>query len=84
MFAKEFIANNEILIVWSGSIYTADEALRLMSTEDKHYILQIGDGYYQAPLDHNREAADFTNHSCEPNSGFGHNSPICLSAMRDI
>lgn len=39
MFAKEFIANNEILIVWSGSIYTADEALRLMSTEDKHYIL---------------------------------------------
>lgn len=39
MFAKELIVKDEILIVWSGSIYTADEALRLMSTEDKHYIL---------------------------------------------
>lgn len=46
MFAKEPIVKDEILIVWSGCILTADEALKVMDTEDKHYILQIGDGFY--------------------------------------
>ena len=84
IFALQGIERGEILVVWTGRIVTAEEALLVMDTNDKHYLLQIGDGFYQVPLQAAREPADWTNHSCEPNAGFGYNSPICLSAMRSI
>ena len=84
IFALEAIAKDEVMIVWTGRILSAEQTLTLMDTADKHYILQIADGYYQTPLQAGREPADWTNHSCAPNAGFGKASPICLSAMRAI
>jgi len=86
MFATEPIKAGEHLVVWTGRIVTADQALAsgIMDTDEKAYLLQVGVGFYQVPLSEEREPADWTNHSCEPNAGFGKGSPICLSAMRDI
>ena len=84
IFALQPIDAGEVLIVWTGRILSADQTLTLMDTADKHYILQIGDGFYQTPLQAGREPADWTNHSCNPNAGFGKQSPVCLSAMRHI
>lgn len=84
MFAIQDVKQHETLLVWTGRVVDATTALAVMDTSDKHYILQVGDGFYQIPLSSDREPADWTNHSCEPNAGFGKNSPICLSAMRDI
>jgi len=84
VFALVDIPKDDTLIVWTGRILSAEQALPIMQTHDKHYILQIGDHFYQVPLCEYREPADWTNHSCEPNAGFGKNSPICLSAMREI
>lgn len=84
LFCITPIKKNEFLIVWTGKILSAAEALAIMETHEKHYILQIGDGFYQTPLQDEREPADLTNHSCEPTAGFGANSPICLTAFRDM
>jgi len=84
IFALQPIERDETLIVWTGRILNAEQTLTLMDTADKHYILQIADGFYQTPLQAGREPADWTNHSCKPNAGFGKASPICLSAMRPI
>jgi hypothetical protein len=84
IFALENIPKDEHLVVWTGRILSAEQALPIMNTNDKHYILQVGDGFYQVPLSDYREPADWTNHSCEPNAGFGKGSPICLSSMREI
>ena len=84
IFAVRAVSRGDVLIVWTGRICTAEQTLSLMSTADKHYILQVGDGFYQTPLQALREPADWTNHSCSPNAGFGLQSPVCLSAMRDI
>jgi hypothetical protein len=84
LVATESLSKNEILIVWAGRILQTDQAIELMSTPDRPYLLQIGDGFYQAPLQTTREPADFTNHSCDPNAGFGLECPIILNAMRDI
>ena len=84
IFALQAIEKDEVMIVWTGRILSAEQTLTLMDTADKHYILQIADGFYQTPLQAGREPADWTNHSCAPNAGFGKASPICLSAMRAI
>ena len=84
IFALQPVDKDEVLIVWTGRILNAEQTLTLMDTADKHYILQIADGFYQTPLQAGREPADWTNHSCRPNAGFGKASPICLSAMRSI
>lgn len=84
MYAMEDVKKGETLILWTGRILDAEQALYIMETEDRHYILQVGDRWYQVPLSEEREAADWTNHSCDPNAGFGKNSPVELSAMRDI
>ena len=64
LFADAPINKGETLIVWTGRIYSAEEALLLMPTEDRHFLLQIGPGFYQAPFDSEREPADLINHSC--------------------
>lgn len=84
IFAVAPIKKNETLIVWTGKIVSAEQALEVMDTPDKHYLLQIADGFYQTPLFDYREPADWSNHSCNPNAGFGKSSPILLSSMREI
>lgn len=62
IFALQQIYRGDTLIVWTGKIVDAETALLVMDTPDKHYILQIGDGFYQIPLSPFREPADWTNH----------------------
>jgi len=81
--AREKINKDEVLIGWSGRVVHVKEVLAMPESE-RTYILQIDEELFQAPFwaGYN-EPADFTNHSCSPNAGFG-NSPITLVAMRDI
>jgi len=81
--AKEKILKDEVLIGWSGRVVHVKEVLAMPESE-RTYILQIDEELFQVPFwaGYN-EPADFTNHCCEPNAGFG-NSPVTLVAMRDI
>jgi len=83
MFANAPILKDEVVIGWSGRVVHLSEVLQ-MKPEDRHYVLQIDDELFQAPFwPGYNEPADFTNHSCDPNCGFG-NSAVTLVAMRDI
>lgn len=84
IFCVSPIEEGEELIVWSGKVVDTNTALKIMETDFKHYILQVGDGFYQIPIFNEREPADFTNHSCHPNAGFGKQSSIILSARLPI
>jgi len=83
MFANTAVKEGEVLIVWSGKVVHLNTILA-MRESDRHYILQIDEELFQIPPWKGfNEPADFTNHSCDPNSGFKV-SPITLAAMRHI
>jgi len=83
MFAVAPIPKDEVVIGWSGRVVHLSEVLQ-MKPDDRHYVLQIDDELFQAPFwPGYNEPADFTNHSCDPNCGFG-NSAVTLVAMREI
>ena len=67
---------------WGGRIITEEELFSLPEYVDA-YTLQVDEHLFQAPIIPNaRDLADYTNHSCDPNAGFG--SPISLVLMRDV
>ena len=78
--AKTPIRKDDLLAVWSGVIYTADELAEL-SAGEKSRTVEIEDGLYLVSLVMD-EPADFINHSCNPNAGM--RGQICIVAMRDI
>jgi len=83
MFSEAPIRKDEVLIGWSGRVVHLSEILE-MKPDERHYVLQIDDELFQAPFwPGYNEPADFTNHSCNPNCGFG-NSAVTLVAMRNI
>eukprot|EP01101_Sappina_pedata_P004985 TRINITY_DN2211_c0_g1_i1.p1 TRINITY_DN2211_c0_g1~~TRINITY_DN2211_c0_g1_i1.p1 ORF type:complete len:243 (-),score=77.24 TRINITY_DN2211_c0_g1_i1:25-753(-) len=83
MFSNSKLYKDEVLIGWAGRVVHISQVLK-MKPEDRHYVLQIDDELFQAPFWQGyNEPADFTNHSCNPNCGFG-NSAVTLVAMRDI
>lgn len=83
MFAKEQIKKDEVVIGWAGRVVHVNDVLA-MPEDERTYILQIDEELFQVPFwPGYNEPADFTNHSCDPNCGFG-NSPVSLVAMRDI
>jgi hypothetical protein len=80
VFATGPIAGGDLLVVWGGRIVSGETVDR----EDERFAelsLQVHDDLYLAPAD-GPEAADFVNHSCDPNAGFS--GQIALVAMRDI
>jgi len=82
-FATCDLKKDEPLICWTGRIITGD-GLKSMSQEERHFVLQVDEIFFQVPfMEGSREPADYINHSCEPNAGFGV-SPITLVALRDI
>eukprot|EP01104_Vermistella_antarctica_P018016 TRINITY_DN6549_c0_g1_i1.p1 TRINITY_DN6549_c0_g1~~TRINITY_DN6549_c0_g1_i1.p1 ORF type:complete len:224 (-),score=34.14 TRINITY_DN6549_c0_g1_i1:46-717(-) len=83
MFVVEKVSKDEKLVAWAGRIVTAAEVL-VLDLETQNFTLQIEEDLFQLPIwPALREPADFTNHSCEPNTGFG-SCPSILVAMRDI
>ncbi len=82
IFAKEKINKGEKVIIFGG--YVMDEKqFESLSEKLKSYPFQIDDKIYFG-LSNLKEVedADYLNHSCDPNCGFG--GEISLIAMRDI
>lgn len=80
VFAKERIAEGELLTMWGGRVVT-EEQLNDLPHETQTHGIQIDEELYLVPVVHG-DPADFYNHSCNPNAGL--NSPISLVAMRNI
>ena len=80
VFARETLAKDELLCVWTGSIATYEQMAALSDAEKSHTI-QVDEGIYLIPraLD---EPSDYVNHSCAPNAGI--RGQISLVAMRAI
>jgi hypothetical protein len=79
LFAKEAIAQGEVLTVWGG-IPVTGEQFRTLSPKLRSLSLQVEDDIYLCPTgDH---PGDWVNHSCDPNAGI--RGQITLVAMRDI
>ena len=70
----------EVVAIWRGRTITERQALALASDE-RDQLLQVGDDAFLVN-DEELLAADFINHSCEPNCGF--TDATTLVAMRDI
>jgi hypothetical protein len=81
MFAREPIMEGEVLVVWGGILLRQDA---IDAGQFKpHTVAAVGDGIYLAgaPEDE-EEAADFTNHSCDPNLWMG--DEVTIAARRNI
>jgi uncharacterized protein len=79
IYAREPIAAGELLVMWSGRLVetgSLDDVEPLMLSRS----IQVEDHLYMIPVQ--TEAADFVNHSCNPNAGMS--GQIGLVAMRDI
>jgi len=82
LFTKCHIPKGTPVVLWTGRIISSSQVLE-MPPDERHYTLQVDDDLMQAPFRQGvREPADFTNHSCEPNCGFGGSAK--LVAMRDL
>lgn len=80
MYAVAPIAKDELLLVWSGKIVDF-ETLQTLPEEIQRHSVQVEEGFYLASFTEN-EAADYINHSCEPNAGL--KGQLSMFAMRDI
>lgn len=82
VFTKENIKNNEMLAVFGGHVFTANEEEKLLG-DLTDYSLQITDNLVIGPYFKEEifESESF-NHSCEPNAGF--KGQIFLVAMKNI
>ena len=79
--ARRTINAGERIVVWSGDVITGAEIARLPARE-RDYLLQIDDDRYLHAGLQSLAAADFINHSCDPNCGFV--DARTLVAMREI
>lgn len=72
VIAIEAIEPYEIVAVWGGIVYTAEEISLLSESASllATHSLQIADGFYLGPLSpFSCEDAEKFNHSCNPNAG---------------
>lgn len=80
VFAREQIAQGELIGVWSGRVVSAEE-LEELTPEIRMHTVQVEEGLYLASIGES-EPPDYINHSCDPNTGL--DGQIALVAMRDI
>lgn len=82
IFAKEKIKKGERVIVFGGYVMTVKQ-FDALTEKLKSYPFQIADDlYFGLAKISEVENADFLNHSCNPNCGFG--GEITIIAMKDI
>lgn len=81
VFAREALAKDEIICVWTGRVVTYEQ-MQALSPAEKSHTIQVDEGLYLAPLSAEDEPADYINHSCNPNAGI--RGQISLVAMRPI
>jgi len=80
VFACQPVKAGELLAVWSGELCDWDELHRL-PLERRQHSLQVEENLYLVTTILN-EAADYVNHSCNPNAGL--DGQIVIRAMRNI
>jgi uncharacterized protein len=80
VFVLEAVQAGELLVMWSGSLYSLENLERLPVIERSRSV-QVEDDLYMVPVKQG-EPADFVNHACNPNAGLS--GQIGLVAMRDI
>jgi hypothetical protein len=78
--AERIFRRGEVVAIWRGRTITEQEAVNLSAVE-RDQLLQVDDDAFLVN-DEDLLAADYINHSCEPNCGFTDAST--LVAMRDI
>ncbi|MCA9898850.1 MAG: SET domain-containing protein [Anaerolineales bacterium] len=81
LFARDAIAEGELVICWAGYVATTEEFEQLSAFEREHSV-QIEEDLYQVPYGQAHDPGDYVNHSCDPNLGLS--SSISLIALRDI
>ena len=64
--AREGIAKDELIVVWSGTLVSGEE-LNYMPPTVRRYSLQVEENQYLVSLS-DCEPPDYVNHSCEPNA----------------
>lgn len=79
IFAKEPLAQGELLAVFGGVVYPW-EAFITLPERERSLSLQVEENLFLVP-DKIGEG-DYVNHSCDPNAGLS--GQIALVAMRDI
>jgi len=68
LFATKSISKGTVVAAWGGKIRTSEEIKKLRSKFSTNYALQLYPGFYIAETNTKElDAADFINHSCEPN-----------------
>jgi uncharacterized protein len=80
VFALETIQANELLVIWSGELYSFLQLTSLPLERQQHSV-QVEEDFYLVPT-RNGEPTDFINHSCQPNLGLA--GQIALRALREI
>lgn len=80
VFALESIAPGEVIAAWGGRVILSSEFTFLPESVRK-LSLQIEDDFFLIPQGE-ENAADFINHSCDPNAGMA--GQILVVAMRPI
>ena len=80
VFAAAHIQIGELLTVWGGMIVNLQQ-LQNLDERRQHHFIQVADYLYLAPIGE-PEAADYFNHSCNPNAGLS--GQIALVALRAI
>ncbi len=85
LFAKKDIAKNEVVIDFSQGPgrFISNQEMEELYKKHYDYGIQTGDNMFFAATDDGElEAADFLNHSCDPNCGI--KNFLMIVAMRDI
>lgn len=79
LFALEWIAKDELLLVWGGFIVDGNER-QALSERQQSLSITVEENLYFVPF--KEEIGDWVNHSCEPNAWLV--GQITLFARRDI
>jgi len=79
VFTREPVQKGELLMLWSGVVYSREEYEQL---PEKYQTcgIQVEENLFLSPR--KLEEADFVNHSCNPNAGLS--GQVALVAMRNI
>lgn len=78
--AREPIAGEELIAMWSGRIIEGDQ-IETLDEALRHRVVQVEEDLYLVSLSP-MEGADLINHSCNPNAGL--RGQIAIVGMRDI
>lgn len=80
IFAHAPTPAGTVLLVWGGAIVNGD-GLQRVPDDVRRFSVQVEEDLYLVSLE-GPDAADYLNHSCDPNAGF--DGQIVVVAIRDI